>query len=287
MIKYVVLYNQLSGNGTGRQTAEALEKQLSADEVQLCDVTEIASYKEFFADRASEERILLLGGDGTLNRFVNDTANVEFDNEVFYFPAGTGNDFLRDITGVADPSKVTEPLCITKYLKDLPKVTVKGVTYRYLNGVGYGIDGYCCEVGDDQKAAGVKDINYTAIAIKGLLFHYKPCNAVITVDGVRHEFKKVWLAPTMNGRYYGGGMMAAPNQERLNGEHTQSVMLFYGKGPLLTLMAFPKIFSGEHVNTKLVQILTGKQIKVEFDSPRALQVDGETIKSVSMYEVNA
>ncbi len=47
----------------------------------------------------------------------------------------------------------------------------------------------------------------TAIAIKGLLFHYRPTNAVITVDGVTHTYKKVWLVPTMNGRYYGGGMM--------------------------------------------------------------------------------
>ena len=37
---------------------------------------------------------------------------------------------------------------MTQYLRDLPTVTVNGKHWRFLNGIGYGIDGYCCEVGD-------------------------------------------------------------------------------------------------------------------------------------------
>ena len=39
--------------------------------------------------------------------------------------------------------------------------------------------------------AGKTKINYTGIAIKGLLFNFKPKNATVTVDGIRHEYKKV------------------------------------------------------------------------------------------------
>ena len=76
-------------------------------------------------------------------------------------------------------------------------MTVNGKQYRFLNGIGYGIDGYCCQVGDEQREKSTKPVNYTAIAIKGLLFHYKPTNAVVTVDGETHNYRKVWLAPTM------------------------------------------------------------------------------------------
>ncbi len=31
------------------------------------------------------------------------------------------------------------------YLHNLPRVPVHGKTRLFLNGVGYGIDGYCCE----------------------------------------------------------------------------------------------------------------------------------------------
>ena len=152
--------------------------------------------------------------------------------------------------------------------------------YIFINGVGYGIDGYCCEEGDRLRETTDKPINYTAIAIKGLLFKYKKTNAKVYVDGVCHEFKNVWLAPTMKGRTYGGGMIAAPDQNRNSG--LLSVMIFTGKTKLGTLMIFPSIFKGEHVKkTKNVTVLTGKEIKVIFDSPRPLQIDGETISGVT------
>lgn len=284
MSVYHVLFNPLAANGHGRESAEEIRRFYPKDEIVLHNIMEISDYAKFFADIKAEDKVVLAGGDGALNRFVNAVDGISYPNSIYFYGSGTGNDFLRDLK--YKPGE--EPVCIDRYLTKLPKVTVNGKTYRYINGVGYGIDGYCCEVGDALKAKSSKPVNYTAIAIKGLLFHYKPTTAIVTVDGVRHEFKKAWLAPTMNGRFYGGGMMAAPKQNRLAPEHTQSVMLFYGKGKLKTLLVFPKIFSGEHIKKKdMVQILTGKHIIVEFDSPRALQIDGETIVGVTKYEVQA
>ena len=44
--------------------------------------------------------------------------------------------------------------------------------------------------------------------------------------------------------------MAAPEQDRTDKDGTLSLMLFYGKGRLRTLIAFPSIFKGEHVKRK-------------------------------------
>ena len=158
---------------------------------------------------------------------------------------------------------------------------------KFINGIGYGIDGYCCEEGDRQRSKGIgKPINYTSIAIKGLLLHYKPTKATITANGETLSFNKAWLAPTMNGRYYGGGMMATPEQNRLNPNHTVTTMVMYGKGKIGTLAAFPSIFKGEHVNkTKMVKTIVSNRVKVAFDRPVALQIDGETVLNVREYEV--
>lgn len=164
-------------------------------------------------------------------------------------------------------------------------VTVNGKTYRFLNGIGYGIDGYCYEVGDKLRETTEGNINYTAIAIKGLLFHYKPTDATVTVDGVKHKFKRVWLAPTMNGKFYGGGMMPSPNQDRTGGK--LSVMVYHNLGKLKALMLFPSIFKGEHVKQKNIAILEGREITVEFDRPTPLQIDGETILGISSYKTKA
>lgn len=282
-MKTYVLYNPKAGSGAGRDAAMKL-RAVCAEELEFRDITAIESYADFFDRIGPSAKVILAGGDGTLNRFLNDTAEAMLPNPIYYYAVGSGNDFLRDL-GL---EKGAEPVCIDLYRKKLPLVEAGGHTYRFLNGVGYGIDGYCCEKGDALRDAGGKKINYTAIAIKGLLFHYKPANAVVTVDGVRHEFRKVWLAPTMNGRFYGGGMMPTPAQDRLGEDGAVSVMVMQGSGKLRTLAIFPSIFSGRHVShAKCVHILRGHEITVRFDRPRPLQIDGETLHSVTEYTVHA
>lgn len=282
MAKYNVLYNPLAGNGKGENAAKKLKELMNGDELTFTDMTKVSDYRALFASMPEDERVIVSGGDGTLNRFINDTEEIAFENPVYYYATGSGNDFLKDIGGnVGD-----KPVCIDKYLKALPTVDVKGKSYRFINGIGYGIDGYCCEVGDKLRETSDKPINYAGIAIKGLLFHYHPTSATVIVDGVEHKYKKVWLAPTMNGRYYGGGMIPTPKQDRLNKEHTVSVMVYYGSGKIKSLAVFPSIFKGEHVNHReMVEVLSGKEITVRFDSPAALQVDGETIIGVTEYSV--
>ena len=274
--RYCMIYNPISGNKKGESIAKEIAERFGITE--CIDMTKIESYGELFSTHA-DQKILICGGDGTLNRFVNDIADVEITSSIYFYPSGTGNDFLRDVCPDA-----TEPVCIDEYIKNLPTCTINGKETKFINGVGYGIDGYCCEVGDELRAKSDKPINYTSIAIKGALFHYKPTDAKVTVDGVTHEFKRVWIAPTMNGRFYGGGMMATPAQDRLNEERELSVMIFHDTNNIQTLMIFPSIFKGEHIKKeKKITVLKGKEITVEFSEPRPLQIDGETVLGVTSY----
>ncbi len=283
MATYHVLFNPKAGNGKGEEYTKKLDELLTDDTLVYRDVTQ-TDYKAFFSEISKSDRVVVAGGDGTLNRFVNETKDIKYKNNIYYFATGTGNDFLNDIGG----EKGGMPVCIDNYIQSLPEVTVNGKTSLFINGIGFGIDGYCCEVGDELREKSTKPVNYTTIAIKGLLFHYKTTKAKITVDGIVHEYKKVWLAPTMNGRFYGGGMAPTPAQDRLSTAGNLSTMVYYGVGKLKALMVFPSIFKGEHVkHTKMVEILTGHEITVEFDRPTALQIDGETVTGVMQYTVRS
>lgn len=283
MAKYSVLFNPRSGNGRGTAGAEELKQLMKGDALRFYDVTAIEDYAAFFSALEDDEQVILAGGDGTVNHFVNDTAQIVHNKEIYYYATGSGNDFLKDI-GVQRGEK---PILLNPYMKDLPEVTVKGKQYKFFNAIGYGIDGYCCEIGDRLRAKSDKPINYTKIAIKGLLFDYQPTNATVTVDGVTRTYKRVWLAPTMNGRYFGGGMMASPNQDRLNKERSVSVMVMYGGLRLYILSIFPTIFTGAHLKyTKHVEELMGHEVKITFDRPTALQIDGETVLDVTEYQVS-
>lgn len=281
-MKYKVLYNPFAGRINDTSFYDELKNALPDDEIEYYDLTKI-DYSEFFATVKEGEGVIIAGGDGTLNRYINATDGMEITAPVYYYAAGNGNDFWTDIgrkTG-------DKPVELAPYIKDLPTVEVNGGKYKFINGVGYGIDGYCCEVGDKLKAAD-KKVNYAGIAIKGLLFHFKPSNAEVIADGVTYNFKKVWIAPTMNGRMYGGGMIPTPAQDRLNAECTVSLCVFHGSGKLKTLMIFPSLFKGEHVKkVKHVKIISGKKITVRFDKPCALQIDGETVLNVTEYTVTS
>lgn len=281
MSKNYVLFNPLAGNKRCGTDIKMIE-DLIEGEIVYCNMTKPETYSDILPEMQSGDILIVCGGDGTLNRFINLPYDYSEKNEVYYFPMGSGNDFAHEL----GHKYSDKPFNITKYLKNLPEVTVNGKTYRFLNGIGYGIDGYCCEVSDKLRETTEESINYTAIAIKGLLFHYKPTDATVTVDGVKYKFKRVWLAPTMNGKFYGGGMMPTPNQDRTGGK--LSVMVYHNLGKLKALMVFPSIFKGEHVKHKNnIAILEGREITVEFDRPTPLQIDGETILGISSYKTKA
>ena len=276
---YHVLYNPYSDNNMGKYNAMKLREKLENDFIQFKDITQISNISEYIDSVKAEDAVLIAGGDGTLNHFINDVDCENLSRDIYFYPTGTGNDFINDI----NVSKRDLPIIINDYLKNLPTVTVNGQTLKFINGVGYGLDGYCCKEADRRKSKSSKKVNYTAIALKGLSYAYHPTNAKVFIDGIEFNYSKVWLAPTMKGRYFGGGMMPTPNQNRF--DNCVSVMIYNGAGKIKTLLAFPGILKGTHIKNKKVNIFKCNDVTVQFDRPTALQVDGETFLNVSEYSV--
>ena len=285
MNQYYVLYNPFSSNGAGRKESEKIFEYLKEESIEFMDMSAIPDhdYSLLFDKMDNTDKLVICGGDGTLNRFVNDCDDKFPDVDIYVFPTGTGNDFLRDIV-IASPCA---PVLITQYLKDLPWVEINDKKYYFINNVAFGIDGWVCEIADQQKAKdpGAK-ANYTKIAISGLLGKYHPCNATVTVDGVTRQYQRVWMAPSMNGRFMGGGMMVAPMQDRSDAERTLTLMMFQNGGRLNIALSFPGVFTGKHIKNKMAAFCKGHDITVEFDSPRAVQLDGETILGVTKYHAH-
>ena len=261
------LYNPHANNGIGMEVPGA----------ELIDASKI-DYPEFFAGLNEDDEVVLIGGDGTINYLINhvDTENIR--NNIYILGNGTGNDFLNDIN-----EKPGKEILLNPYLTNLPRAWVNDKEYKYINNMSFGIDGYCCEEADRIKAKKPnKKINYTSIAIKGLMFAFKPRHAWIEVDGTEYEFDNVWLAPAMKGRYCGGGMMLAPGQDRMKDYLT--VIVYMSKSKIKSLKNFPLIFEGKHVElTDMVRVITGNKIHVRFSEPCAAQIDGETVLNVTEY----
>ena len=284
MAQGYVLFNEKAGNGRGKEGIEGLTSHFS-EPLSFLDMTTLeGGYEALLNKMEPDDFLVLCGGDGTLNCFVNDAGTDALKHPIWYFPTGSGNDFAREL----GKNRGDAPVLINRYIENLPTVTINGKGRLFINGVGFGIDGYCCEKGDELREKSTKAINYTTIAIKGILYAYKATGATVVVDGKEYCYQKVWIVPTMKGHYYGGGIMPAPRQNRLDAEGTVSVMIFHDSSRLKTLLMFPNLFKTERtLDERYVTVLTGKEVSVTFDAPRALQIDGETVKNVTSYSVSS
>ena len=236
-------------------------------------------FPDFFARLKPDDEVVLIGGDGTLNYLVNHVDTEKIKNKVYILGNGTGNDFLKDIN-----EKPGREVLLNPYLTNLPTVRVNGKEQKYINNMGLGLDGYCCVEADKiKKNRPDSKIGYTGIALKGLFHFFKPFYAWINVDGKEYEYDSVWLAPTMKGKYYGGGMMIAPGQDRRRDSLTVVILRSPSKFSLLA--HFSTVFEGKHVNYKdLVKVHTGRKIHVRASRPCPGQIDGETVYDVTEYE---
>ncbi|MCR5329999.1 MAG: diacylglycerol kinase family protein [Lachnospiraceae bacterium] len=281
-MKYHVLYNPLCCYGLGEQEAHKISRHLYSDKLEFYDMTKIQDYSALLSGFEEDSAIVICGGDGTLNRFVNDKKNYEVKQQIYYYATGASTDFMTDLGG----NRMDPPVNITKYLRNLPIATINGRDYYFLNNVGFGLDGYTTYEADKLIASGAGKINFAMIALKGMFSKFKPFNSSITVNGDTRTFRKCYISTTMQGRYYGGGMNPTPEQDRLNRDRHVSTIVLFNCGPFRTMTVFPSFFKGTHLKySNICKIFTGHDIHVSSDRPCAIQVDGETIGYCTEYRV--
>ena len=134
----ILLFNPLSRNGKNpkfiSKIVDHLEKQ--GNQVETYSLLEIHDVDLFVSKLKPDDRIIIVGGDGTINRLVNAINHKVIQQKIYMYQAGTGNDFVRSL-------KTKEKLVlISPYLDNLPTITYNQRKRSFLNGAGGGLDGY-------------------------------------------------------------------------------------------------------------------------------------------------
>lgn len=275
-----LLYNPLANNGKGDDAKKKALKEVGGqfpgmDDVDYSDVI----FEDVVKLLRPGDNVVVLGGDGTLNFLINDIKNTNATDEVSYYlyPAGLENDFVKDIQ---DKGISTKLVPLNHYIFNVPKVKFNNKEMFFLNSIGFGVDSQTYVEAEELRSRG-KKINLNSIT-SSLLKKYEKTSATVTVDGQTKEYKDVFIAATMNSRYYTDGMKAAPEQNRLSGE--LSLVIIHDQGGH-GVKALSSIFKGQHVKfPEACEILKGKRISVSFNTPRALSIDGELFENISQYE---
>ena len=66
-----VLYNPIAGNKKGKEKVRSLGDYFKGKDVKYFDIIGLKDYNAFCKDLTSEDEIVICGGDGTINRFIN------------------------------------------------------------------------------------------------------------------------------------------------------------------------------------------------------------------------
>ena len=144
-MKYAVLYNPYAGNGKCLNDAKKLDNILTNAEIEYVDMTKISDYKEYFSTLDESVKVIIAGGDGTLNEVFNgirDYSKVTLG----YIPSGSGGDFARDLGISLDPKEALNSILSPKEYKlmDVGNLTNAECNKRFCVSAGIGFDAAVC-----------------------------------------------------------------------------------------------------------------------------------------------
>ena len=276
----IILYNPLSKNGKAFYTVLELQKELEkiGNKVSLVNLLEIKDIDGFISMVCKEDRVILVGGDGTLHQLVNQIYDRNIQNDIYMYGAGTGNDFLRSA------KSKTKLVNITDKIKKLPKVLVNGKAHRFLNGVGIGLDGLVCyKVNNSIEEK--NSWNYFKNTVRAFMETKKNKRVELEIDGKQYLYKGVWLSTFMNSQYLGGGMKIAPKARR---EKRELHLVLVKKVPkFLFIFILPTVYVGLHrlIPGVVKTLKINDYAKVKFSADSYLQTDGEVEYPVRELEV--
>lgn len=246
------------------------------------------------------ERIVAVGGDGTINEVVNgffhEGEAISPNAEFALLNLGTGGDF-RKTFGIAAGMDASLERIANGRVRDvdvgrLTFVTADGKTgSRYFaNIASFGLSG---DVVDRvNRSVLMKRLTgrfvYTWASLSGVM-RYKAKPVRLKVDNVFDEVITISTCAVCNGQYFGGGMRIAPDASPDDGMLDVVVL---GDAPLRESMkSMNDIYTGAHIGNPNVRVFRGRSIiatpvEATAGAPVLIEADGEAPgKLPAMFEV--
>jgi YegS/Rv2252/BmrU family lipid kinase len=284
----VVIVNPKSQGGKlGKrwtEVAEIIGRAFPFDEVMtqgVGDATRLARE----ALKSGAERIVAIGGDGTVNEVVNgffeDARPIAPDATFGLIPYGTGGDFRRTI-GV--PKEIADAAAVIasgeRRKIDVGKLSFvatdgSAATRMFANIASFGVSGVVDRlVNESGKKLGGK-LSFMFASVRAT-WSYKNQRVQLVFDGKDRVDLSINTVAVANGKYFGGGMQVAPAAELDDATFDVVSIGDLGMGEVLSMSR--KIYKGEHLSMAKVSVRRAKVVEAEGIDPGAvieLDVDGE------------
>jgi len=232
------------------------------------------------------ECVVIVGGDGTLNDasqgYLGENGGVETGPDLAIIPSGTGGDFRRTF-GLGDTVEEAAARLISATPRplDLGVLSVTGHDGRtlrraFLNITSFGIGGLTDRiVNSSPKWMGGRAAFF--LGTLRAMFAYRNAPVRVRVDGKLCLEAPILNVALANGRYFGGGMLIAPEADPADG--LLDVIALHDLSRVQGIALAKHIYRGSHVGQPGVSVARGKVVEAEAlvaSTEVLVDMDGET-----------
>lgn len=284
--RWRVIINPVAGGGHGLTDFPQIAKLLRDNDIQ-CDA--VFTEHQYHATELTVEaidrgyrKIIVVGGDGTLNEVVNglfiQKQVAPHEIQLAVVAVGTGNDWRRTF-GI--PQHYSEAIRAIReghtFLQDVGAVSYTEAKFsqtRYVaNVAGLGFDAFVIKTFNHNKAKGRKGKWLYLYSLVRSFFTYKPTGARVIIDGEQVYNDLLFSIAIGICKYNGGGIQQLPNAVADDGLFDLTLIrpvhwwhiVFRAK----------RLFNGGIYSIGHVTHAQGKHIEICSSPDMALECDGE------------
>jgi len=281
--KTIFLVNPASANGsTGRAWPEIAHRAAALGLEGETLFSEGPGGITTVAERAAAmgaKRVVVVGGDGTVNEAVNGLLKVGAGKEVelAVIPRGTGTDFVRTFR---IPTKPDEAIAVARD-GAIRSIDAGRVSFRAWDGsAGSGFFANVASAG--MSGAVAMRANSTSKALGGkasflwatlaVFARWQNAQVSVDVDGEHREGSMLDVI-VANCEWLGGGMHMTPNAKPDDGLF--DVLLIGDVTKRDLVQTLPKIYRGTHLPHPKAEELRGSTVRVDAQTQLPIELDGE------------
>lgn len=255
-----ILENPRAGKGRAGHIASWLENELHKR-----NIPSVVYNNTWPDDFTGFSDIWLIGGDGTINYFINRYPNC--DKALALFKGGTGNDFAWKLYG-----DQTDTEQLSQVLNASPKPVDAGKCneWLFINCLGLDFDGQILESMNAIRILG-GHLGYL-LAVIAKIFSFREQKFVINTGNETWN-EKMLLLSIVNSSRVGGGFFISPHAEINDGKLD---MVFCKCLPVWKRLRYlPVMKKGKHLHLPFITHRTGESFHISCEKETPLQIDGE------------
>jgi len=284
---WLVIVNPNAGNGKGKKDWERISLLLCREGINFNAVFtgKRGHAIEISAGGITEgyRKIIVVGGDGTLNEALNGAyaqhACRPEDITLALIPVGTGNDWGRmfgiplvyegAVEIIRKGKTLLHDVGVVKYF-----IGNEQYTRYFLNIAGTGFESVVVQKTNRQKDKGKSNRSIYLYNLITSLISYKNTGVILSIDG-KSYVQRIFSVNIGNGRYCGGGMRQTP--DALPDDGLLDITVIREIGRLEIIKNIKILYDGTILSHPKVDGYRARMLHIEAESPLYIEADGESL----------